>query len=109
MKLSFFDRHPSFSKKNDVTTVDASTTEVTPAPSLADSLEEQDDYDDCSIFDDETVAMSNVSSHHQDEDDSTAFSSSSSKLRMSTLLSFPSTWGSNFFCGSLQVVYFVDN
>lgn len=96
MKFPSFDQHP-------LKTIVSS--KATPTPSLAGSQEDHDGFDDDdTISDDETVAMSNVSSHHHDDE----ASSKSSKLRMATLLSFPSSWGSAFLCGSLQVIYYVD-
>ena len=95
MKLSFFDKHPS---KKAMT----SSFNLTPTPSLVDSHED----DDGSMSDDETIAVSNVSSplHHVEEQDSPT-----SLHQMTTFLTFPSNWGSIFLCGSLQVGYYVDS
>mmetsp|Transcript_3901 Transcript_3901/g.7761 ORF Transcript_3901/g.7761 Transcript_3901/m.7761 type:complete len:99 (-) Transcript_3901:290-586(-) len=82
------------------------SSEITPTPSLADSLGcDDDDYDDCSISDCSTVAMSNVSSHSKDEEPV------SSGFQLPSLPSLPafSSWGSKLLCGTLQVEYYVEN
>mgnify|MGYP005870889243 CR=1 FL=1 len=93
-----------FSGETSTTTPPSS--EITPTPSLADSLGcDDDDYDDCSLSDCSTVAISNVSHPSKDEE------SVPSGLHFLSLPSLPaiSSWSSKLLCGTLQVEYYVEN
>ena len=75
-----------------ITSFEASTT-----PSLASS---QDFEDEGSISDCSTVAMSNVTKTHEED-----------KMSTFRLPGIPalSSWTSTFFCGSFQLVYYVND